>query len=143
MPLAFFLLPLFAKDLMKVLNTKMTSASCNFKISKRESPTKTNSSCQTLTFSNLPLINPNGNKVDNTNDLEHLEQLSDSFISQISINLGTQIIIKNSRKHSINSKTLDLFNKYLPKIYQSMKQQMSWKMLVQLTATKYVFLVKM
>ena len=90
-----------------------------------------------------PLINPNGNKVDNTNDLEHLEQLNDSSVSQISINLGTQIIIKNSRKHSINSKTLDLFNKYLPKIYQSMKQQMSWKMLVQLTATKYVFLVKM
>ena len=74
----------------------MTSASCNFKTCKRESSTKTNLSCQTLTSSNPPLINRNGNKVDNTNDLEHLEQLNDSFISQISINLETQIIIKNS-----------------------------------------------
>ena len=57
------------------------------------------------------LRNPNGNKVDNTNGLEHLEQLNDSFISQISNKLETQIIIKNSKKPSINSKTLHLFNK--------------------------------
>ena len=50
-----------AKDLMKTLNVKMTPASCNFKTSKMESSTKTNSSCQTLTSSNLPLRNPNGN----------------------------------------------------------------------------------
>ena len=33
------------------------------------------------------------------------------LIPQISNNLETPIIIKNSKKHSINSKTLDLFNK--------------------------------
>ena len=87
----------------------MTSASCNFKASQMESPSKTNLSCHTLTSSNPPLRNPNGNKADNTNDSEHLEQLND--YSQISNNLETLIIIKNSKKHSINSKTLDLFNK--------------------------------
>ena len=100
-----------AKDLMKILNVKMTFASCNFKISNMESPTKTNSSCQTLISSNAPLRNLNANKVDNTNDLKHLEQLNDSFILQISNNLETLIIINNSKKLSINSKTLDLFNK--------------------------------
>ena len=74
---------------MKILNAKMTSASCNFKSSKMESPTKTNSSCQTLTTSNPPLRNPNGNNVDNTNDSKHFEQLNDSFIAQISNNLET------------------------------------------------------
>ena len=59
-----------AKELMKILNAKMISASCNFKTSKMEGPTKTDS-CQTLTSSNPPLSNPNGNIVDNTNDLEH------------------------------------------------------------------------
>ena len=88
----------------------MTSASCNFKASQMESPSKTNLSCHTLTSSsNPPLRNPNGNKADNTNDSEHLEQLND--YSQISNNLETLIIIKNSKKHSINLKTLDLFNK--------------------------------
>ena len=62
-----------AKDLMIILNAKMISASCNFKTSEMESPTKTDSSCQTLTSSNLPLSNPNGNIVDNANDLEHLK----------------------------------------------------------------------
>ena len=100
-----------AKDLMIILNAKMISASCNFKTSEMESPTKTDSSCQTLTSSNLPLSNPNGNIVDNTNDLEHLKQLNGSFIPQISNNLETPVIIKNSKKHSINSKTVDLFNK--------------------------------
>ena len=76
----------------------MTSASCNFKTSKMESPTKTNLSCQTLTSSNPPLRNPNGNKIDNTNDLKHLEQLNDSFIPQIINNLETLIIITNSKK---------------------------------------------
>ena len=89
----------------------MTSASCNFKTSTMESPTKTNLSCQTLTSSNPPLRNPNGNKIDNTNDLKHLEQLNDSFIPQIINNLETLIIITYSKKHSINSKTLDFFNK--------------------------------
>ena len=89
----------------------MTFASCNFKTSKMESPTKTNSSCQTLTSLSPHLRNPNGNKVDNTNDLKHLEELNNSFISQISNNLETPIIIKNSNKHSINSKILDFFNK--------------------------------
>ena len=84
----------------------MTSPSCNFKSSKMKSPTKTNSSYQILTSSNPPLRNPNGNKVDNTNDLKHLEQSNDSFISQINNNLETLTIIKNSKKHSINSKTL-------------------------------------
>ena len=60
-----------AKELMKILNAKMISASCNFKTSKMEGPTKTDSSCQNLTSSNPPLSNPNGNIVDNTNDLEH------------------------------------------------------------------------
>ena len=96
---------------MKILNAKMTSASCNFKTSKMEGPTKTDSSCQTLTSSNPPLRNPNDNIVDNTNDLEHLKQLNGSFIPQISNNLETPVIIKNSKKHSINSKTVDLFNK--------------------------------
>ena len=96
---------------MKILNAKMTSASCNFKTSKMEDPTKTDSSCQTLTSSNPPLRNPNDNIVDNTNDLEHLKQLNGSFIRRISNNLETPIIIKNSNKHSINSKILDLFNK--------------------------------
>ena len=50
-----------SKDLMKMLNVKMTSASCSFKTCKMESPTKTNSSCQTLTSWNRPLRNPNGN----------------------------------------------------------------------------------
>ena len=94
---------------MKILNVKMTSASCNFKSSKMESPTKTNSSCQTLTSSNPSLRNTNGNKVSNINDLKHSEQLNDSFMSQISNNLESPMIIKNSKKHSINSKTLDLF----------------------------------
>ena len=76
-----------------------------------EGPTKTDSSCQTLTSSNPPLRNPNDNIVDNTNDLEHLKQLNGSFIRRISNNLETPIIIKNSNKHSINSKILDLFNK--------------------------------
>ena len=98
-----------AKNSMKILNVKITSASCNFKTSKMESPTKTNSSCQTLTSSNPSLRNTNGNKVDNINDLKHSEQLNDSFISQISNNLESPMIIKNSKKHSINSKTLDLF----------------------------------
>ena len=89
----------------------MTPASCNFKTPKMESPTKTNLSCQTFTLSNPPLRNPNGIEVDDTNDLKHLEQLFDSFISQISNNLETLIIIKNSKKYSTNSKTLDLFNK--------------------------------
>ena len=102
-----------AKDLMKILNVKMRSASCNFKKSTVESPTKTNSSGQTLTSSNPSLRNPNGNKVDNTNDLKHLEQLNGSFISQISNNLEIPIITKNSKKHSINSKTSDLFNETL------------------------------
>ena len=61
-----------AKDSIKFLNTKMTSASCNFKTSKMESPTKTNSSCQALISLNPPLRNPNGNKVDYTNDLKDL-----------------------------------------------------------------------
>ena len=38
-----------------------------------EAPTKTDSSCQTLTTSNPPLRNPYGNIVDKTNDLEHLK----------------------------------------------------------------------
>ena len=65
---------------MKILHVKMTSASCNFKTSKMNCPTKTNSSFQTLTSSNPPLRNLNGNTVDNTNDLKHLHQLNDSFI---------------------------------------------------------------
>ena len=89
------------------------SASCNFKTSKMEGPTKTVSSCQTLISSNPPLSNPNGNIVDNTNDLEHLKQLNDSFISQISNNLDSSIIRKNSKKHSINLKTVDLFNPFM------------------------------
>ena len=100
-----------AKDLMKILNAKMISASCNFTTSKMEDPTKTDQPCQTLTTTNPPLNNPNGNIVDNTNDLEHLKQLNDSFIPQISNNLETPIIIKSSKKHSINSKTVDMFNK--------------------------------
>ena len=59
---------------MKILNAKMISASCNFEASKMEGPTKTDSSCQTLTLSNPPLSNPNGNIVDNTKDLEHLKK---------------------------------------------------------------------
>ena len=62
-----------------------------------ESPTKTDSSCQTLTTSHPPLRNPNGNIVDKTNHLEHLKQLNDSFIPQISNNLETPIIIKIQR----------------------------------------------
>ena len=89
----------------------MISASCNFKTSQMESPTKTDSSCQALTSSNLPLSNPNDNIVDNTNDLEHLKQRNGSFIPQISNNLETLVIIKNSKKHSMNSKTIDLFDK--------------------------------
>ena len=89
----------------------MISASYNFKTSQMKGPTKTDSSCQTLTSSNLPLSNPNGNLVDNTNDLEHLKQLNGSFIPQISNNLETPVIIKNSKKPSINSKTVGLFNK--------------------------------
>ena len=58
-----------------------------------------------------PLRNLNDNIVDNTTDLEHLKQLNDSFILQISNNLETPVIIKNLKKHSINSKTLDLFYK--------------------------------
>ena len=76
-----------------------------------EGPTKTDSSCQTLTSSNPPFSNPNSYIVDNTNDLEHLKQLNDSFIPQISNNLEAPIIIKNSKKHSVNSKTVDVFNK--------------------------------
>ena len=44
------------------------------------------------------LRNPNGNKADNTNGLEHLEQLNDSFISQISNKLETQIIKKKLKE---------------------------------------------
>ena len=62
-----------------------------------------------LTSSNPSLRNTSGNKVDNVNDLKHSEQLNDSFISQISNNLESPMIIKNSKKHSISSKTLDLF----------------------------------
>ena len=57
-----------AKDLMKILNVKIASASCKFETSKMGSPIKTNLSCQTVTSSNPPLRNPNGNNVDNTND---------------------------------------------------------------------------
>ena len=89
----------------------MISVSSNFKSSKMESPSKTNSSCQTLTLSNPFLRNSSGNNVDNTKDLKHLEQLNDSFIPQINNNLETSTIIKNSKKHSINSKTSKLFNK--------------------------------
>ena len=96
---------------MKILNAKMISASCNLKTSKMEGPTEKDSSCQTLTSSNPPLSNPNDNIVDNSNDSGHLKQLNYSFIPQISNNLETPIIIKNSKKQSINSKTLDLFNK--------------------------------
>ena len=60
-----------AKDLMKILNAKMISASCNFKTSKIEGSTKTDSSCQTLTSPNPTLSSPSGNTVDNTNDLEN------------------------------------------------------------------------
>ena len=60
-----------AKDLMNILNAKIISASCNFKASKMEVPTKTDSSCQTLTPSDPSLSNPNGNIADNTN--EHLK----------------------------------------------------------------------
>ena len=56
--------------MINILDVKMTSASCIFKTSKMDSPTKTNSSCQTLTSSNPPLRNPKDNIVDNTN-LEH------------------------------------------------------------------------
>ena len=34
-----------AKNVMKILNAKGTSASCNFKASKMEGPAKTDSSC--------------------------------------------------------------------------------------------------
>ena len=47
-----------AKDVMKILNAKRASASCNFKTSKVEGPAKTDSSCQTLTSSYLPLEIP-------------------------------------------------------------------------------------
>ena len=66
---------------MKILNVKMTSASCNFKTSMMESPAKTNSSFQTLKSSNPPLRNPKGNIVDNTNDLEHSENLIYFYIT--------------------------------------------------------------
>ena len=56
---------------MEILNAKMISASCNFKTSKIEGSTKTDSSCQTLTSSNPTLSSPSGNTVDNTNDLEN------------------------------------------------------------------------
>ena len=79
-----------------------------------DSPTKTNSSCQTLTSSNPPLKNPTGSIVDNTDELEHLEELNDTFTPDISNNFETSIIMNNSKKHSINSKTLDLFNKTSP-----------------------------
>ena len=102
---------------MKILNVKMTSASCSFRRSKMEITTKTNLPCQTLTSSNPPFGNPNGNKLDQTNDLKHLEQLNDSFLSKISQNLETLIIIKNSKKHSINSKTLIFLIKHVSKIY--------------------------
>ena len=82
---------------MKTLSVKLTSTSCNFKTSKMDSPTKTNSSCQTLTSSNPPLRNSNGNNVDNTNNLEHLEQLNDCFIPQISNNLETPTIISHKK----------------------------------------------
>ena len=62
---------------MKILNVKMSSASCNFKTSKMKSRTKTNLSCQIVTSSNPPIRNPSGNKVDNTNNLKHLEQIND------------------------------------------------------------------
>ena len=52
---------------------QMISAFSNFKTSQMDGPTKKDSSCQTLTSSNLPLSNPNGNIVDNANDLEHLK----------------------------------------------------------------------
>ena len=84
-----------AKDLMKVLNAKMISASCNYKTSKIEGPTKTDSSCLALTSSIPPLSNLNGNIVHNTNDLEHLKQLNDSvtIIPQINNQLETPIIV--------------------------------------------------
>ena len=47
-----------AKNVMKILNAKGTSASCNFKTSKMEGPAKTDSSCQTLTSSYPPLEIP-------------------------------------------------------------------------------------
>ena len=87
-----------AKDLMKIINVKLTSASCHFKTSKMESSTKTKSPCQTFTSSNPSLENPNGNIVDNTNDLEHLNQLIDSFISQINNNFETPIILKKVKE---------------------------------------------
>ena len=99
----------------------MTSASCSFKTCKMESTTKTNSSCQTLTSWNPPLRNPNGNSR-KYKWFRTIRTTYDSFPSQISNNLETPIIIKNSKKHSINSKTLVLFRvKHLSKIYQSMK----------------------
>ena len=51
-----------AKNLMKILNVKMTSASCNFQTSKMENTTKTNSSCQTLYHQILPLEIPMATK---------------------------------------------------------------------------------
>ena len=39
------------ENVMKILNAKGTSASCNFKTSKMEGPAKTDSSSQTLTSS--------------------------------------------------------------------------------------------
>ena len=62
----------------------MTSASCSFKTCKMESPTKTNSSCQTLTSWILPLEIPMA-IVDNTNDLEQLEQLMILLYHKLSI----------------------------------------------------------
>ena len=83
---------------MKTLSVKLTSTSCNFKTSKMDSPTKTNSSCQTLTSSNPPLKNPTGSIVDKTDELEHLEELNDTFTPEISNNFETPIIMNNSKK---------------------------------------------
>ena len=47
-----------AKNVMKILNAKGTSASCNFKTPKMEGSAKTDSSCQILTSSYPPLEIP-------------------------------------------------------------------------------------
>ena len=67
------------------------------------------------------LRNPNGDKADNTNGLEHLEQLNDSFIPQISNKLETQIIKKIQRNTVSIQKHYIYLVKHLSKIYQSMK----------------------
>ena len=71
-----------------------------------EGPNKTDSSCQTLTSSNPPFSNPNSYIVDNTNDLEHLKQLNDSFIPQISTDNH-----KKFKETLHQFKKVDVFNK--------------------------------